>query len=842
MAELPKTYDPSKVETDIYRRWEESGFFNPDKLPGKRAKPFVISMPPSNITGELHIGHMLGFTIQDILIRYRRMAGERTLWLPGTDHAAISTQVVVERELRQQGIDRRRLGREKFLKKVWAWKEKYGQRIIEQTKRVGASADWSRERFTMDDQLTKAVQTAFVKLYQDGYIYRGERIINWCSDCQTAISDLEVDHQDIPGKLWHITYPLADGSGHITVATTRPETMLGDTAVAVNPKDARYTKLVGRRVCLPVVGREVPIIADRRVDQDFGTGAVKVTPAHDSLDFDIGHDHGLERVQVIGFDGKMTEAAGLEFAGLSVERARTKVVERLRHDGALEKEEDYIHAIGFCQRSNTPIEPLVSRQWFMRMKKLAQPAIEAVRRGKIKILPEHYTKVYFHWMENIRDWNISRQIWWGHRLPVWHQKSDTTHESPKVSLTKPGSSWVQDEDTLDTWFSSGLWTFSTLGWPENTADLKKFHPTDVMETGWDILFFWVARMIMFSLYFRKEIPFRTVYLHGLILDEGGKKMSKSKGTGLDPLPLAEKYGMDAMRMSLVVGNAAGQDFRLYEKKVESYRNFSNKLWNVARFALAKPRPRGPIKVASLADVWILSKLQDAIIEVTGSLKSYDFSRAGGWLYNFIWHDFADWYIEVSKVYPNPAVQYRVLETVLKLLHPFMPFVTEEIWSRICPDRLLLVEPWPKQVAQWVRPAEAGGFHLLQQTAIALRNFKTHSGLPAGAQGNYVDPHERKIDAALLRALTNVIVTLESRLVPLGAYKELYLGPTKFQFRAEFVDRFESWRAKERQAMESYVAGLEKKLAAAQFTSHAPAAVVDQEREKLAAARARLLEL
>ncbi len=842
MSELPKTYSPSEIEGPIYRRWEASGFFNPDKLPGaKKRKPFVISMPPSNITGELHLGHALGFTIQDVLIRYHRMKGEAALWLPGTDHAAIATQVLVERELRAEGIDRRRLGRAKFLRRVWAWKKKYGSRINEQTRRLGASADWSRERFTMDAGLTAAVQAAFVRLHRDGLIYRGERIINWCPECGTAISDLEVDHQETPGKLWRIKYPVA-GGGEIFVATTRPETMLGDTAVAVHPADPRYKHLIGKTVRLPIVNRAVQIIADKRINREFGTGAVKVTPAHDPLDFDLGQTHKLPSIQVIGFDGKMTSAAGPQFAGQTVEQARAFVLRRLGETGALAGEEDYIHSVGYCSRSKTPVEPLVSRQWFVAMKPLAKMGLQAVRSGQIKIVPKRYTKVYYHWLENIRDWNISRQIWWGHRLPVWYTKSDHDRNEPTVAMARPGPGWVQDDDTLDTWFSSGLWTFSTLGWPSKTPDLKRFHPTDVLETSWDILFFWVARMIMLSLHLRGEVPFKTVYLHGLILDELGKKMSKSKGTGIDPLPIADKYGMDALRMSLIIGNAPGQDFRLYEKKIEGFRNFSNKLWNVARFTLAKPRPAGSVKPVSLADKWILSKLQDAIKETTKSVESFDFSRAGGWLYNFVWHDFADWYIELSKVYPNPGVQYHVLETVLKLLHPFMPFITEEIWSKINPNQLLLVETWPKQKKIWVSPGEEGGFHLLQETVIALRNFKTHSSLPAGAPGKYTDANDQKLDPAVLSALTGVKAQLESRLVPANGYKEVYLGPTKFQFQAEFVDRYESWRQKERADLQRYAEGIEKKLANEAFVAHAPAEVVAQERQKLAEVQQRLLEL
>lgn len=838
VKELPKTYSPADIEGQTYKRWEASGYFNPDKLPNaKKRKPFVISMPPPNITGELHLGHALGMTIQDILIRYHRMNGRAALWLPGTDHAAIATQVLVERDLRQQGIDPKSLGREKFLAKVWAWKKKYGGRIIAQVKRMGASADWSRERFTMDDGLTLAVQTAFKKLYDDGLIYRGERIINWCPDCGTAISDLEVDHQETPGKLWQIRYTLSAGGREIVVATTRPETMLGDTAVAVNPDDERYRDFVGKTVTVPIVNRQIPIITDKRIDKDFGTGAVKITPAHDPLDFDIGQDHKLPIIRVIGFDGRMTTEAGSLVEGKTVLEARELVLERLRPEGALVGVEDYIHTIGYCSRSKTIVEPLVSRQWFVTMAPLAKTALRAVQSKKITIVPERYERVYYHWLKNIRDWNISRQIWWGHRLPVWYKKSDLHHDQPKVSIKRPGLDWVQDTDTLDTWFSSGLWTFSTLGWPKSTADLKRFHPTDVMETGWDILFFWVARMIMLSLYLEKEIPFKTIYLHGLILDEQGKKMSKSKGTGIDPLPLADKYGMDALRMSLIVGNAAGQDFRLYEKKIEGYRNFSNKLWNIARYILAQPVATST-PVPSIADEWIRARLRQTITAVTKQgIERYDFSTAGQALYDFLWHDLADWYIEASKISPNPAVLQEVFTTSLILLHPFMPFITEQLWSSFGNGELLMVAPWPK-LSKRATPGAVKEFENIQQTVIALRNFKIHSDLPSGAMGEYLGQFEEK----LLAGLSRVSVRHRDRLNVSSDHTPIILGPTRFQFERTFVDRYESWRQKERAGLERYSAGIEKKLANPSFVQHAPADVVAAERQKLAEVKQRLLEL
>ncbi len=842
MPELPKTYNPPEFEQEIYRRWEKSGLFNPDNLPfARRRKPFTISMPPSNITGELHVGHALGFTIQDLLIRYHRMRGQAALWVPGTDHAAIATQVVVERELRKDGVERHELGRDKFLRRVWQWKEQYGRRIVEQTKRLGASADWSREQFTMDEDLTLAVNTAFKRLYDDGLIYRGERITNWCPACQTSISDLEVDHEDVPGRLWFIAYPLTDGSGSITVATTRPETMLGDTAVAVHPQDERYLALVGKTVRLPIVGRDIPIIADVRIDRGFGTGAVKVTPAHDVLDYDLGQTHHLSAPRIIGLDGRMTDEAGQDFTGLTTLEARQKVLDKLRPLDALTKEQDYIHAVAFCSRSKTVIEPLISKQWFVKVKPLATKAIRAVRSGQIKIVPARFEKNYFQWMENMHDWNISRQIWWGHRLPVWY-KTVGGKQQIKVGPAKPGAGWVQDADTLDTWFSSGLWTFSTLGWPKHTSDLKRFHPTEVLETAWDILFFWVARMIMFSLYFLDEVPFRTVYLHGLVLDQQGKKMSKSKGTGIDPLVMGDKYGTDALRMSLIVGNSPGQDFRLYEQKIEGFRNFANKLWNVARYVLGHERPAKKLAAVTLADRWIIDRLAAVTKTVTADLDTLDFSGAGQALYDFVWHDLADWYLEASKVHPNAGVLYVTLDTVVRLLHPFMPFVTEALWSSLHPGDLLMSSAWPKIPAGWSKhTAAAATFSSLQRTVTALRNFRAHGGLSASTPAHYVAaaPYD---DAVLLRALSGVAVQPAARLTVDSRYGEILLGVVKFQMEKTFVDRYETWRQKERVGLETYIAGIKAKLTNQRFVAGAPAEMVATEREKLVVAETRLLEL
>ena len=837
MTELAKAYNPPDIERKIYERWEASGFFNPDNLPNaKRRKPFVISMPPPNITGELHLGHVLGFTIMDALIRYHRMKGEAALWVPGTDHAAIATQVVVERQLRSEGIDRHQLGRAEFLKRVWQWREQYGQRIVGQTKRAGASADWSRTRFTMDKDMTSAVQTAFKRLYDEGLIYRGQRVINWCPECHTAISDLEVNHQETPGHLWFIEYPLVSGRGSITVATTRPETMLGDTAVAVNPADSRYKQLVGQKATLPVANREIPIIADSRVDRLFGTGAVKVTPAHDQLDYELGQTHHLPLVQVIGFDGLMTAAAGTDFAGLTAPAARQKVIDRLVAEKRLVKTEDYTYAIATCSRSNTVIEPLVLLQWFVRTKPLAEQALRALKTKKLKIVPSRFGKVYTQWLSQIRDWNISRQIWWGHRLPVWYRAHGHETET-RVSTESPGPGWTQDEDTLDTWFSSGLWTFSTLGWPAATSDLKHFHPTSVMVSAWDILFFWIARMVMLTEHFLDEVPFRTVFIHGLVLNAQGKKMSKSKGTGVDPIPLADKYGMDALRISLVAGNAPGQDFRYSEKKTEGYRNFANKLWNVARYILSHPVSAGRLVDKSLADQWILSRLQAVVIDCTKHFERFDLSAASQGLYDFVWHDLADWYIETSKSQLNPNILRPVLATTLKLLHPIMPFITEEIWGRLDSAQLLMIEAWPKPNRRLINKEAEKSFAKLQATVTALRNFRIHGQLK-----DEVGTFELgDIDQDLLTRLSGVNVRRTKPGVS-DQNREILLGVIKFQFPAAAVERYESWRQKERQSLEKYIGGIKTKLNQESFIARAPDEVVEQERQKLAEAKERLRQL
>ncbi|MFA6909462.1 MAG: valine--tRNA ligase, partial [Patescibacteria group bacterium] len=719
---LPKAYEPKDTESEIYSSWERSGFFNPDNLPGKRTKTYSIAMPPANVTGELHLGHALGTTIQDILIRFKRMQGYKTLWLPGTDHAGISTQIMVERLIAQQGLDRHKLGRKAFLEHVWDWKKKYGTRITTQIRQMGASCDWSREHFTMDPKLTEAVQTAFIKLYKDGLIYRGTRIIHWCPRCASAISDLEVKYEERLEKLYYIRYQLTDTKESITVATTRPETMLGDTAVAVHPDDVRYKKFIGKEVILPIIERHIPVIADKSVEKEFGTGAVKVTPAHDHTDYDMGIRHKLPMISVIDEKAIITKDGG-KYVGETVQDARHLIVAELTRIGNLEKTDEYSHNIATCDRCHTVIEPLLSKQWFVKVKPLAKKAITAVKSKKVTMVPKRMEKIYFHWMNNINDWCISRQLWWGHQIPVWYRGNEM-----RVSGKRPtGKGWVQDEDTLDTWFSSGLWTFSTLGWPKKTKDLKLFHSTDVLETAWDILFFWVARMIMMSLYLTGEIPFKTVYLHGLILDRDGKKMSKSKGTGIDPIPMTLKYGTDAIRLSLVLGVTAGQDTRLYEEKIAGYRNFINKLWNIFRFVESQGEKDSPT-TPSIADRWILSQLQTLITKVTADIEHYRFSDAGTALYEFTWHELADWYIEVYKIHPNREVLNTVLQTLLRLLHPFAPFVTETLWKHTGKVRktsdMLIVSSWPHTEKKHLDREAENQFGIVREFITVLRNTRS----------------------------------------------------------------------------------------------------------------------
>ena len=708
-ADMETRFNPQAIEADLYKAWEEGGAFIAHRVEGK--KPFTIVMPPPNITGQLHMGHAMDCILQDAPIRYHRMKGDPTLWLPGTDHAAIATEVKIVEAMSKEGLTKESLGREAFLERAWNWKKEYGGRIVHQQRKMGISCDWSRERFTMDEGCSKAVREVFVRLYEKGLIYRGNRMINWCPACRSAISDAEVVYKDQASHLWHIRYPGADGGEGVVVATTRPETMLGDTGVAVNPADERYTELVGKKVILPIMNKEIPVVADEYVEMDFGTGAVKMTPAHDPNDFEVAQRHNLEIITVTNDDGTMNENAG-RFAGMDPLECRKAVVEELDKLGLLVKVEDYSHNVGFCYRhGDTPVEPRLSEQWFVSMKTLAEPAIAAVREGKTKFVPERFSKQYYNWMENIRDWCISRQLWWGHRIPVWYCDScgemTVSREDPEC-CPKCSGKLRQDEDVLDTWFSSALWPFSTLGWPEQTEDLKYFYPTSMLVTGYDIITFWVSRMITSGIEQMGETPFETVLIHGLVRDELGRKMSKSLGNGVDPLEVVEEYGADALRFSLVMGVSPGNDTRYSREKVEAARNFANKVWNASRFVLMNVNERTGFAPAKLetADKWILSRLQEAIRDVSDHMEDGDFGLAATKIYDFAWSEFCDWYIELSKsrlLGENgeskdtvKAVLLYVLENLLKLLHPFMPFLTEQVYKYL-PDTegFLMLQKWPE---------------------------------------------------------------------------------------------------------------------------------------------------
>lgn len=724
LDQIPKTYDPQAVEQRIYSWWEENGYFKPRPNPDR--KPFVISMPPPNVTGALHFGHALTAAIEDLMIRYHRMQGDETLWVPGEDHAGIATQAVVERQLAQEGTDRHQLGREKFIERVWDWVNTYKSRIQNQHRRLGVSVDWERERFTLDAGLVRAVREVFVRLYEEGLAYRGERIINWCPRCMSSISDLEVDFEDTPGKLYYVRYPIEQREGeteqrYITVATTRPETILGDTAVAVNPEDERYRDIVGRHAILPIMGRRIPIIADSAVDMHFGTGAVKVTPAHDPTDFEIGNRHDLPRIQVIGFDARMTDEAG-PFAGQDRYEARKGVIAEFERLGLLEKAEDYVIPLGHCSRCNTVIEPLISMQWFVRMAPLATGALGALQYGQMRILPERFGKIYTDWLENIRDWNISRQLWWGHRIPAWYcdtcGKITVAREDPTQCAHCGSAAIQQDPDVLDTWFSSWLWPFSTLGWPDDTPDLRRYYPTSVMETGYDIIFFWVARMAMAGVHFLGVIPFHTIYLHGLIRDEQGRKMSKSLGNSIDPLEIMDEYGTDALRFTLATSSTPGNDIKLSINRVIGNRNFANKIWNASRFVMGQTEGIGggipaleSIQPRTLADRWIISRAQRLTAEVSRLLDEYQFGEAGRQIFEFFWSEYCDWYLEIAKIQlqehsqreRTASILRSVLDRTLRLLHPFMPFITEEVWQHLYADvpedqrpaPALIIAPWPE---------------------------------------------------------------------------------------------------------------------------------------------------
>jgi len=857
---MPKAFDHRVVETELYERWLQSGAFTPTIDWNQR--PFTVVIPPPNVTGELHYGHAMFVSFQDLMVRWHRMTGQPTLWLPGTDHAGIATQTVVENDLAKQGLTRFDLGREGFVARVWDWKAKYGSLINDQLKRLGASVDWTRERFTLDEQLSRAVRVAFVNLFERGLIYRGNYIVNWCPRCTTVLSDLEVDHAETKGNLYYVRYPLIpsdDGTNEpnvVVVATTRPETMLGDTGVAVNPSDDRYIGLVGRRVMLPFLGRVIPIVADGAIDPNFGTGAVKVTPAHDPTDYDIGKRQQLLSVNILNPNGTINENGG-PFAGLDRTAARQAVVDELRKQGLLERVEEHVHSVGHCSRCGTVVEPLISEQWFVKIKPLAEPAIDAVRSGKITLVPERFSRVYFNWMENIRDWPISRQLWWGHRIPVWYCDACgeviVAVETP-TTCSKCGSAPLrQDEDVLDTWFSAGLWPFSTLGWPEQTDDLRYFYPTSVLETGYDIIFFWVARMIMFGLAFTGEVPFHTVYFHGLLRDEKGEKMSKSKGNVRNPLEVIERYGTDALRYSILAGATPGNDMKLSQEKLEGARNFGNKVWNAARYTLstgAQPLAEPAAADLTVADRWILSRLNRTITDVNRLFESWEFSEAGRLLYEFIWSEWCDWYIEIAKIQLRGTsegrqgtthwVLYHLLEDSLKLLHPFMPYVTEAIWDHL-PDResLLVVSRWP----------EAGAFDPGAEDEIdrvigitrAIRNIRAEFKVDVGrrvpatvvaglhraaleSQRNIVETLARVEPFAIVESLSEP---------PKNAVHVLASGTTVYLPLAGMVDvAAERTRAAtELGRLRGQVESLDRRLDDPKFLAKAPPEIIQKERDR-----------
>lgn len=857
---IPKVYDPASVEKKWYEFWEKNRYFHAEPEPGK--KPFSIVIPPPNITGKLHMGHALDNTLQDILIRWHRMMGDNTLWMPGYDHAGLATQIKVEEVLKkEEGKTRFDLGREEFVKRVWAWKEEYGDRIINQLKCLGISCDWERKRFTMDEGCSRAVRETFVSLFEKGLIYKGTRITNWCVNCHTALSDIEVEHEDTPGHLWYVRYPVVgEEDTYLTIATTRPETIPGDTAVAVNPEDERYAKLIGKTLRLPILNREIPVIADSYVDTKFGTGAVKITPSHDPNDYEMGMRHNLPEIVVIGKDGIMTEEAG-PFAGLERYECRKQIVARLKEEGYLVKIEEHSHAVGHCQRCHNIVEPLVSTQWFVKMQPLVKAAVDCVTDGRTQFVPERFTKNYTGWMENIHDWCISRQIWWGHRIPVWYCDDCGEMSASRTDLEKCpkcGSTHIhQDEDALDTWFSSALWPFSTMGWPDNTELLKQFYPTSVLVTGYDIIFFWVARMLIMGMEFMKEIPFEKVFIHGLVRDSQGRKMSKSLGNGIDPLEVIEKYGADTLRFMLITGNTPGNDMRFYWERVEGTRNFANKIWNASRFALMNMEgydKDAELAPYTLADKWILSRLQDTVKDVTGLLERFELGEAGRAIYDFIWSEVCDWYIEIAKprLYNKEAAAERataqhVLATVLvsamKLLHPYMPFITEEIYQCLPHEaESIMISKWPVADESLVDPEAERGMNAIMDSIKAIRNMRAEVNANPG----------KKIPAIMLVSedLREVVAHNDSYIKLLGGIDNLELRPLNGEkpenAMAAVVTGIEVYLPlaglidveKETQRLSKELAAMEKdlqraggKLNNAGFLAKAPEDVIAKERAK-----------
>ena len=856
--ELPKVYDPREVESSIYKMWMDNDCFHADPNPDK--KPFSIVMPPPNVTGQLHMGHAMDCTLQDILIRYKRMQGYEALWLPGSDHAGIATQIKVEEDLRKnEGLTRHDLGREKFLERVWDWKEKYGSRIVEQQKKMGASCDWSRDRFTMDEGCSRAVRETFCELYEKGLIYKGSRIINWCPHCLTALSDAEVEYTEKPGHLWYVRYPLADGSGDIIIATTRPETMMGDTGVAVNPEDEKFKHLIGKKCILPIMNREIPIVGDEYCEIGFGTGAVKMTPAHDPNDFEVGLRHNLEVIRCIADDGTINENGG-RYQGMDRYECRKAIVADLEAEGYLVKTEPYSHNVGTCYRCHNDVEPLISAQWFVKMAPLAKEAIRVVEDGTVKFVPDRFTKTYINWMENVHDWCISRQLWWGHQIPAWYCDEcghiNVSREDPTKCEKCGCTKLTRDEDVLDTWFSSGLWPFSTLGWPDlNSEDLKYWYPTTDMVTGYDIIFFWVARMIFSGMEQMKEEPFKTVFIHGLVRDSQGRKMSKSLGNGIDPLEMVETYGADALRFNLITGNSPGNDMRFYVEKCEAMRNFCNKLWNASRFVMMNltiDRNELPEKL-EIEDKWILSKLNSVIREVCDNMDNYELGVAAGKIYDFIWDSYCDWYIELTKPRLNgedeeskiaaQKVLLYVLTEILKLVHPFMPFISEEIWQALPHEgEALMVARYPEYSEKLSFPEDEHNFEMVMAAIKAVRARRSEMNVPPSRKAHLIIATDKKAAFEAGRSYicklayaSNISVQDAAPESSDGMVSVVTDNARMFMPMAELVD-LEKEKArilKELANAEKQLEGQIAKLANEKFISRAPENVVNMERDKKA---------